>query len=66
LVQVKGKKVVALIDSGSVKCIVSQKLVNKLNVRFLPLEVGDAKILTAANETTMQVLGKVVLDVKMA
>jgi hypothetical protein len=65
LLQFRNKKIVALIDSGSAKSIVSEKFVHKFGLQILPLTTGDVRVPKAANGNPLHVLGKIEIDIKI-
>ena len=56
-VKISHRFVPALIDTGAVKLLVSQDLVNKLKFPVQKLQAGETKILVTANGRIMRVLG---------
>ena len=65
LVQFRDRKIVALLDSGASRSIVSHKFVQRFKLNISPLTTGDALVLKTANGEPMNVLGKITLDIKI-
>ena len=63
--QIGVHKVHALIDTGASTCICSLRLAKKTKIPIQPLKVGSSKVLISAGGNRMDVLGSILLPIKL-
>ena len=64
-VQIQHKSISALIDTGAIRSLISDKMARNLHLEILPLQPGDNRRLVTANGSLMKVIGRTSVELKI-